>query len=237
MKKVNSFLILVGIITTSLFSSCTSSINRSSDNFTAVDYPVESFNMIKLEGGYNVKIEQGENSKISMKTSDALHERIKIKVDNEVLRVSTKAKNIGTDEVVLNITVKDLKDINIEGGAFLTTTGYIVVDDINIRVQGGAHIDMKLTANTIKARAEGGVNMEFEGVADEFTAITEGAGNIDADNLKSRLVTCRVTGVGNASVYATEHLDASVEGVGKIGYRGDPTVSKQTSGIGFVYRK
>lgn len=235
--NTNSYLILAALFSIFTLNSCTSSINRSSESYTKIEYPVENFNKINLIGGYNVKIKQGEDSKIAMNTSDDNHHKIKIHVDNEVLKVSNKVKNIGTDEVNLTITVKNLEDINIEGGVFLTTNGFISVDNLNIRVKGGAHIDMQINANKIRARAEGGVNMEFEGVTDEFYASTEGAGNIDADNLKSRIVTCKVTGVGNASVYATEHLDATVEGLGKIGYRGDPSINKQTHGIGLVYRK
>jgi hypothetical protein len=50
-------------------------------------------------------------------------------------------------------------------------------------------------------------------------------------------VICRVSGVGNASVYALKNLDATLEGVGKIGYRGDPVIVKKVNGIGAVYKK
>ena len=230
-------LILWGMVIGSSFNACTTNLKRTSENDVEKEYDLEYFDKIDLEGGYNVHLIQGEVSGIIMTTSEGNQDKFRVWVDNRVLHVTTKLKNIATDEVRLDITVKELSDLNIEGGVFLTTKGFIDVEDLNISVQGGAHLKMQLTGKQIKARAEGGVNMEFEGVAEEFIASTEGAGNIDADNLKSKRVNCHVTGVGNASVYATEELDASVEGLGKISYRGNPTINKQVNGIGLVYKK
>ncbi|HPR60433.1 MAG TPA: DUF2807 domain-containing protein, partial [Prolixibacteraceae bacterium] len=101
----------------------------------------------------------------------------------------------------------------------------------------GANVNMQTKANYIRVKAEGGVNIEIEGVSDELVAISEGAGNIDADRLTAKNVSCRVSGVGNASVYATNELNATIEGVGRIGYRGNPVVNKKVSGIGVVHQR
>ena len=227
----------MSIVIGASFNSCSTNVRHANENDVEKDYDLDYFDKIDLEGGYNVHLMQGEQSDIVVTTAEENQDKFKIWVDNGVLHVTTRSKTITTDEVKLDITIKELSNINIEGGVFLTTKGFIDVEDLNISVQGGAHIKMQITARQIKARAEGGVNMEFEGVVDEFIASTEGAGNIDADNLKAKRVNCRVTGVGNASVYATEELDASVEGLGKISYRGNPTINKQVNGIGLVYKK
>lgn len=235
--RLNSIWILLGILIASLLSSCTSSIKRYNEEFEERNYEVSSFNKIRLQGAYNVHIVQNSTPAFKMEASEENQKKIEVWVENETLNVKTRSTTITTQEVKLNITIDQLELLKIEGGVFLTTDGYIEVEDLEISVEGGAHIDMKLTANTLRARCEGGVNMEFEGVTDEFHASTEGAGNIDADQLKSRIVRCKVAGVGNASVYATEQLDATVEGLGKIAYRGNPVINKQVSGIGMVYKK
>lgn len=234
--RVSSIFVLFGIFIASLFSSCTTDVRRSQSEYIEKDYEVESFNKIKFEGGYNVKLIKGEKPSFVMNTSQELHNKVKIWVEDGTLHVKTKVNNLGSDEIKLTITVKELENIKIEGGVFLTTSGILEVKDLNLEVEGGAHIDMKLKCESLRAKASGGVNMEFEGTTDRFIAITEGAGNIDADHFEAKDVECRVSGVGNASVFATEKLNATVEGVGKIGYRGNPVINKQVNGIGMVYR-
>jgi hypothetical protein len=170
-------------------------------------------------------------------TTEQLQSKVRIRVEDGELHIKSKINNLGSDEIKLNITVKNIEDIDIEGGVYLTAPEYLNLKELNIEVAGSAFINMKVNAEDIRAKASGGVNMEFEGKTNHFYAVSEGAGNIDADHLESKEVECRVSGVGNASVYATEKLKATVEGLGKIGYRGDPEISKQVSGIGMVYRK
>jgi hypothetical protein len=235
--RLSSVFVLLGVFLASLFSSCTADMRRNQSEYIEKNYEIENFNKIKFEGGYDIKIINGEKPSFVMTTSEELHKKVRIWVEDGMLHVKTKVNNLGTDEIKLTITVKDLESIKIQGGVFLTTVGFLETKDLDLEVEGGAHIDMKLKCQSLRAKASGGVNMEFEGTADRFTAITEGAGNIDADHLEAKDVDCRVSGVGNASVYATEKLNATLEGVGKIGYRGNPEISKQVSGIGMVYRK
>lgn len=237
MGKIHLLFISLGIVFATTINSCNTHIRNANENDIEKKYDLGYFDKIELEGGYNVRLMQGDIPNLVLITSEENQDKCKIWTENGVLYVTTRSKTVVSDEIILNITIQDLKEINIEGGVFLTTKGYLNVEELDIKVQGGANLKMQLTAKHVKAKAEGGVNMEFEGVTDEFIASTEGAGNIDADNFKAKRVNCRVTGVGNASVYATEELEASVEGLGKISYRGDPSINKQVNGIGLIYKK
>ena len=235
--KFTSIFVLLGILIASLLNSCTSSSNRTENRYAGTEYPLEYFDQIKLEGGYTVEIQQGDEPSLIIKASENDHKKIAVSVENDVLYVKKRSNKITTEEIKLEIIVSALKRIDVEGGVYLTTIGYIEVDELNMLFQGGAHVRMQTKAELIKVKTEGGANIELEGVTDQLFAVTEGAGNIDADKLKARVVTCRVSGVGNATVYATDELNATIEGVGRIGYRGDPAVNKTVSGIGTIHRR
>jgi hypothetical protein len=236
--KISSIIILIGALLASLLSSCTYSSNSSREDLTKAVHEVEAFDKIVLQGGYQVTLKQSETPLLTIYANDEMHNKIDSYIDNNTLYVKTRGTTINSDnQVIIDISIDKLEKLRAEGGIVLDTEGYISTENIDIILQGGAHIKMKLKANKISAKGEGGVNMQFEGVCNEFTATTEGAGNIDADNLEAKTVTCRVAGVGNASVYATEELHATVEGVGRINYRGNPVVHKNVSGIGAVHRK
>lgn len=235
--KVGSVLFYLGVLLAMLLNSCNSSATRSENTYEGKDYQVENFDQIKLSGGYIVEITQTEEPSLVVKASDIDHRKIDVWVENNRLNVKTRQKNISTNEIKLEIGINQLNSVIVEGGVFLTTVGYIELTDIDLLFQGGANVRMQTKANRIKVKAEGGVNIELEGIANELVAISEGAGNIDADKLEAKHVTCRVSGVGNATVFATDELNATLEGVGRIAYRGNPVVNKQVSGLGVIHSR
>ncbi|HPR32501.1 MAG TPA: head GIN domain-containing protein [Prolixibacteraceae bacterium] len=235
--RITSILTLLGMLLASLLASCTASTYQDDSRYVEKSLDLEPFQKIRFEGAYNIKLIQSDSQSVVLSTSESLHDRIRVWVEDGTLRIKTRGNHIQSEEIKVNLSVRNLEEIKVEGGAQLLTEGYFDLGQFKLNVEGGANINMKIKADTFTAYAAGGVNIELEGVATQFTAISEGAGNIDADNLEARFVRCKVSGVGNASVYATEKLDATVEGVGKIGYRGNPTINKSVSGIGWVYRK
>ncbi len=237
--RISSIIVLLGALLASLFVSCNYSSNRveSVDSKTKL-HEVKNFNQIMLVGGYNVTLIQSSDSEIIIDAEEKFHDKTDIYVKNETLYLKMKKNQISTDSKInVEISFIELEKITVEGGVVLNTDGFIKCDNFDIHIKGGAHSNIKIKANHINAKGEGGVNMRFEGVSDTFTVSTEGAGNIDARHLKSRVVNCRVAGVGNASVYATDELFANVEGLGRINYRGNPEVHKNVQGIGVVHRK
>ncbi len=235
--KFVSIFTLLGILLANLLTSCTASLNNSTEAKVTKEYEIEDFEKIKLDGAFNVELSQDETPKLIIETTQTHHDNLKVQFKNNTLDIESKQKNITSNEIKLLITFKKIESLDIEGGINLKTEGYLTFDDFKLDVEGGANINMELTANQIIAKIEGGVNMDLKGRADYFKFTTEGASNIDADHLEARHVKCSVTGVGNASVYATEKLEAYLEGLGKIGYRGDPKIDKQVNGIGVIYKK
>jgi len=235
--KISSFFVWLGILLASLLSSCNIETNQSKSDLLEKKRDVQPFSRIEMDGGYQVIIEQADTNSLIVLTPEANQDRIRVWNQGETLRIKTDMNNVSTIEAKLLIKVKKLEYLKIRGGVNLENTGQLQLENFEIDVEGGANIDMYLKANIFKASSKGGVNMMFKGQADEFYATSEGAGNIDAIKLEAKYVHCRVAGVGNASVYPTEKLDATVEGVGKIGYRGNPEVNKNVNGIGLVYRK
>jgi len=48
---------------------------------------------------------------------------------------------------------------------------------------------------------------------------------------------CRRTGAAGVDVYATDELDVTVSGAGRVTYSGNPKVNKRVSGAGQVIKK
>ncbi len=232
--RIGSIIFALGLLVSRLFAAPAMSVTEPWDGTDTRTYKVQPFTKIHLEGGYKVILEQGSQPGLRIKTDEDNFRYIDVQSDSESLSLKIKKQHFDLDQLVLYITFKDLDKLVIQGGMNLETKGYIDLKDFYLRVEGGANIEMNMKAQSLKVIGEGGVNFEFNGIVDELNASISGAGYLDASDLKTKRTDCRIEGVGAASVYATESLNATITGVGKIRYKGNPQVFKKVEGIGLV---
>jgi transcriptional antiterminator Rof (Rho-off) len=190
---------------------------------------------IHLEGGYRVYLFQGDKNSLTARASDKeVFDYLRVRNEGESLKLKIDREHFNFDRISLYITFRDLEKVHIEGGVRLKTKGYLDLNDLMVKVEGGAKIEMNVKAKNIAVVSEGGVLFELDGIADRLDVKVSGAGHINAGKLKTKEVNFKVEGVGTGSVYATETLAARIEGVGKIKYRGNPQVTKSIDGVGSI---
>lgn len=234
--RITSLVFALGLMISKLFAEPVMPVDQSWDDSDTRTYQVQPFTKIYLEGTFKVILEQGNQSGLRIKTDEENFKYIDVQSDSHSLSLKITKKHFDFDQLILYVTFKELEELVIEGGICLETKGYIDLKDFYLNVQGGADIEMNVKVNKMKVKGEGGVKMEFDGIADELEASVSGAGYLDAIDLKSKKVDIRIEGVGAASVFATENLYATISGIGKIRYKGEPEVFKKIEGIGLVSR-
>lgn len=198
-------------------------------------YEIDNFSELHLEGGYKVFLSQGARPGLLVKTTGSdVFDVLKIRQNGDLLHLDVERDNFDFDRINLYITFTQLENLHIEGGVSLKTEGYLDLGDFDLWVEGGAKIDLDLKADNIKIRGEGGVLFSLDGVANSLDVYVTGAAHVDAEDLKTKDVVFRIEGVGTGSVFATRSLDAKIEGVGKIRYKGNPQVKQYIDGLGSV---
>lgn len=231
--RISSLIFALGILVSKLFAMPDPPQQTwDAPNFRT--YSIQPFTKIYLEGTFKVVLEQGTQACLKIKTDEDNFKYIDVQTDSETLNLKIIKKHFNFNELVLYITFKDLEKMVIEGGVTLETKGYVDLKDFLLQVEGGASVEMNMKANKVNVTGEGGVKFEFDGIADELDARISGAGYLNAIDLKTKKCDVRIEGVGAGSVYATETLNASISGVGKIRYKGNPQIYKKVEGIGVV---
>ncbi|MCF6333811.1 MAG: DUF2807 domain-containing protein [Draconibacterium sp.] len=224
----------------SIFTLIYSSVDANSknvDDWNSKIYDVGEFTEIYIEGGYKVYLIQGDENSLKVKASDDdVFDYLKIKNNGGELTINVVREHFNFDRIILYITFKELKKVNIEGGVKLETKGYLDLANFEMYVAGGAKIELAMKAKDVHIVGEGGVLFELKGVAESLDIKISGAGHIDAEELKSEDVSIQIEGVGTASVYATTTLNAKIEGVGRVTYSGDPKVTRYIDGLGSIKR-
>lgn len=232
--RISSLIFALGLMVAKLFAAPVTPVEQSWDDTGIRTYKVQPFTKIYLEGTYKVILEQGVQTGLRIKTDEDNFKYIDVQSDAQSLSLKITKKHFDLDELILYITFKDLEELVIEGGISLETKGYVDLKDFYLRVEGGANIEMNMKASKVKVIGQGGVKFEFDGVAEELDADISGAGYLDAIDLKTKKTDFKIEGVGAGSVYVTDELNATISGVGKIRYKGDPKVFKKIEGIGLV---
>jgi hypothetical protein len=175
----------------------------------------ESFSSLDISGAYQVNVVMGDEYKVHIAADDNLIPLIITKVKGSTLSIYSKKDLRPREDIVITVTTKELESIESSGASEITAT----------------EIDCKRFS--VSLSGAGGISLS--GKSDILDISMSGAGNIDSKNLISDDVYISVSGVGSATVYASNILNAEVSGVGNIEYLGNPSkVSSNVSGVGSI---
>jgi hypothetical protein len=175
------------------------------------------FTAIETSGAFDVQVDCQKPVSFEITGDDNILPLIQTEVRNGVLRVSnTKSYNVSSP-ISLRITVPDLSSVRSTGAGKFTITN-LKNEEFEINSAGAAMVIADGQTNSVEIRSTG-------------------AGKIDAQNLHARTAEVSVTGAASVDVYASEQLDVTVSGVGRVTYSGDPKVNKRVSGAGQVNKK
>lgn len=188
--------------------------DRGEDKTISVD--AVDFDAISVAGVFEIDVTVGGDYSVTLSGKEGDLARTTAKVENGKLVLDTAERDesgrrkLVKHGVTAKISLPALRSIDASG-----------VVDGDIR---------GISADTFTADVSGVGELELAGVCDAFDADVSGVGELDAEELKCRTVIVDVSGVGSASVYASESVEAELAGVGKIEVSGSPAnVSKTQS--------
>lgn len=188
--------------------------DRGEDKTISVD--AVDFDAISVADVFEIDVTVGGDYSVTLSGKEGDLARTTAKVENGKLVLDTAERDesgrrkLVKHGVTAKISLPALRSIDASG-----------VVDGDIR---------GISADTFTADVSGVGELELAGVCDAFDADVSGVGELDAEELKCRTVIVDVSGVGSASVYASESVEAELAGVGKIEVSGSPAnVSKTQS--------
>lgn len=215
MKKTIGLLLLVALgAGCSMFGKGV----RGSGNRVTEKRDVPGFLAIEVSGAYEVEIVAQKERSLEITGDDNILPLVTTEVKNNVLHIgSSKGYNV-TRAITLKITVPELEGVSTSGAS-------------KIVVSGIKNSEMKIDSS-------GASKLALSGETKKLDIDTSGASNIEAKDLHAEKVDVQSSGAGFVNVYATEQLDASVSGVARIDYYGEPkTVNPTVSGPGSINKR
>lgn len=176
------------------------------------------FKSIETTGAYEIDVNCQKPASFEIEGDDNILPLIRTEVRDGVLRVSPEKSYNPRLSLILRISLPDLESLSTQGAGKVHIVD-VKNEKLALHSTGAAMIDAAGQTKTVRIESTG-------------------AGKIDTSNLRAEKAEIQVTGAASVDVFASEQLDVSVSGAGRVAYSGDPKiVNKNVSGIGSVSKK
>jgi len=220
MNKRFYALVVMLVVAVAVFAGCNAigGSVQGTGPMVSHDITAEGFTGLSIDGGYDLTFTQSPYFSVSIEIQDNLFEHLDASVRGGVLNIGF-SRNISTTS----------------GNTPRLYVSAPYLDSLNVR--GAVNANITLDADELDVDVSGAGNVNLSGSANNLRISIEGAANISAFDMVARDVTISLEGAGNADVNATETLNASLSGVGRIRYDGDPVVTRNVTGLGTISRR
>lgn len=211
---------------------------RGNGNVRSEERMLSAFSAVQVSGAMDVILVQDSVQKVKIEADDNLIPYIVTSIMGDKLEVRTKrGYNLRpTGKMKIYVSSPSFSKVDVSGACNIFGEGVINNNrDISLEVSGAGDIKLQVNAPKVSAEVSGSGSMELKGETRDFEAELSGAGNIHCFDLKSENTKLRISGAGDAEVFASVSLDARVSGAGSVRYKGNATtVNQRVSGAGSV---
>jgi len=242
MKKTVLLRISLLMILVVLLSACSIpfvTVERGSGTLTSAMREVQDFNAIQLDGAGRLVITQGSTESLEIEAEDNIIDELTVDVLGKKLVLGFVERPwrktiLPTRAITYYLTVKDLVEVTFNGAGDLEMDS-LESPSLEVTFNGAGQMKIDdLITDSVKVNISGTGTIVLSGQADAQTVIIDGAGNYQTEDLQTNTSMIEINGLGNATVWAMESLDITINGGGTVNYYGSPNVTQDITGLGNV---
>ena len=205
---------------------------RGNRSTVSRDLNLPNFTGISLEIPAEVILTQGDTRRVTVEGESNVIAEIRTSVRNGVWEIEFDHCVRDFDNLVIYITMPDIRSLSISGTGSITSKNILLVNDINLSISGTGKIDAGIEADDIFSRISGTGDLFLEGKANNLEHTISGVGDLQAFKLLTRSADIRVSGTGDSEVTVSDNLKVRISGSGDVYYRGKPQIEVSVSGSG-----
>jgi len=221
-----------------LFTACDPTAIKGEGDILTENRNVQGFKSLETSVSGEIHITKGETFSVKVTAEESLLPYLETEVKNGYLHVYFSHNVRDVDDLEIEITMPELKNVDMSGSAHLHTHGAFTGATMNRGLSGSGRMDMNdLDYAYIAAHVSGSGTLELKGRGEELDANLSGSGEIDAFQCPVKIAETRVSGSGMVRVQVSEKLIAHISGSGHVQYKGNPVVEEHISGSGSVVKK
>jgi len=242
MKKISQIFLLLLVAAGLPFSSVANPGNdgaiSGNGKVTTQNRTIGSFHALKVSGGIDVDLSQGNDIKLQVEADENLIENIRTVVKDGVLNIYPEESVRKAKVMKIHLTFRDIDAINASGGCDITSTQKLDFTTLQTDLSGGCDIKLELKVNNLVSKHNGGCDATFNGEAENCTLKVSGGCDVKASDFHIKNCSVDASGGSDVWVYATGILDLKASGASDVTYAGSPSkVTKSASGASDIHCK
>lgn len=232
--------VLVLIVLVSIISSCNyvgGKKIRGNGNMKVENRTISSFDAVYVSGNTDIYVKQDSIFSVRVEADENLMEYIITELDGSTLKIRSRdGVNLKSSRSIkVYVSAPTFKHFKASGACDIFSENKITSSEaIAINISGASDVKMDLMAPQIETDLSGAGSLTLSGQTKDFKVDGSGSTDIKCFDLLAENVDVKISGAGNANVFASVKLDLRISGAADVRYKGNPTVNKQISGAGSV---
>ncbi|MBI3765278.1 MAG: DUF2807 domain-containing protein, partial [Ignavibacteriales bacterium] len=208
---------------------------RGSGKIITESRDVKHFTRVVLACPGTMTVTQGKEESLTIEGDDNIVPKIETFVDDGTLTVRFRQKHYGNNfhpsrPLRFTLSLIDLSEGTVAGSGEMVASN-IRSDKLELTIDGSGTIDIdELTAHDLQAQINGSGTFNMSGEVPQQKISINGSGDYNGRKLQTQSTRVSITGSGNSTVSASDHLDVTITGSGDVRYYGHPQVNERISG-------
>ncbi len=196
---------------------------------------VKSFHAIKISGGIDLYISEGDEA-LAVSARDAeTRSYIKTEVVDGVLKIWFEWKNgrnifmSSNKQLKAYVSYKKLNALSASGGCDVIVDGTISQTNLTINISGGSDFKGKVSVQDLKVECSGGSDVDIAGKASKLTIEVSGGSDFNGYDLVTESTLVEASGGSDVEITVNKDLNAKASGGSDVFYRGSASLSEVRS--------
>lgn len=240
MKAKSSLYAMVAILVMFLMSLVQMALaqNVNKKDYKTEERPVSSFTRLDVGGPFDVTLVQDGTEKLVVEADPEDMEDIVTEVRGGKLVIRYDRNNWGnwnnrnSRRFYVKLSVKNLEAIGTSASANLRSTGTLKASRLGLSASSGSDLELALEAGEVTCEVSSGADVDLTGTANFFEVDVSSGADVGAGQLKAARCVANVSSGADATVHATEELDARASSGGDVHYYGNPARLRVSSSSG-----
>lgn len=228
---------VVFLLISAFFANCGLNFKRGNGEIEISEFEIEGFHKIYVGGNYDLTLIPSNQCRVVIQTDENLLDYINVEEYEGALNINNVHRLKSSNGINIQVFYKNIDQIYSTGASRITHEGILETEELDIDLSGAGSVNLDIDVKQVKIQMSGAGIIELSGNTDLQESHISGAGGLMAEGLRSKVCDVNLSGLGGASVYVTEKLEASITGIGGITYSGNPQlIEKQVTGLGKIIR-
>jgi hypothetical protein len=192
---------------------------------------VTSFHSIKVSGGIDIELNQGNELKLQVEADENLIALIHTEVRDGVLNIYHDNNIQNAKTMKVHLTFQQVDAISASGGCDIESKQKLSFSTLKIDLSGGCDIELDCKAEKLVCKQSGGCDSKFTGEAENGIFDVSGGCDVKATELYLKNCSIDASGGSDVTVHVAGELTMKASGASDITYYGKPAkVTKSANG-------